>query len=109
VRVEQSLFAIMTDPLASLNGTPLGPIGRPFQHIRRCRAVQSEDRCGWSARGGGAIRIENALGQRQVAACFGQQRRARPIASGRLHIDGISDRRRQPARHAYRHSPGAVL
>jgi hypothetical protein len=65
VRVEQSLFATMVDPLTSLDGTPLGPIANAVANAIR-RAAGQFDVSG-SLRlvnrpGGGAIRIESANG-----------------------------------------------
>ena len=65
VRVEQSLFAAMVDPLRSLDGTPLGPIGNAVAAaIGRAAGrfdVQGSLRL-VNRPGGGAIRIERANG-----------------------------------------------
>ena len=65
VRVERSLFAVMVDPLESLDGTPLGPIGQAVANaIRRAAGqfdVQGSLRL-LNRPGGGAIRIESANG-----------------------------------------------
>jgi len=63
VSVQQSLFAVMVDPLAALDGTPLGPIGLAISNAIR-RAAGRFDVEG-SLRlvnqpGGGAVRIETA-------------------------------------------------
>ncbi|MCL6740723.1 YdbH domain-containing protein [Sphingomonas sp. RB56-2] len=65
VRVEQSLFAILTAPLASMEGTPLGPVGGAIS--RAIRAAAGRFDVDGSLRlinqpGGGGIRIEAASG-----------------------------------------------
>ncbi len=63
VSVEHSLFAMLVDPLAAMDGTPLGPIGLAISNAIR-RAAGRFDVDGSlrlvNQRGGGAIRIETA-------------------------------------------------
>ncbi len=63
VSVERSLFSMLVDPLANLEGTPLGPIGTAVSNAIR-RAAGRFDVEGSlrlvNQRGGGAIRIETA-------------------------------------------------
>jgi len=94
VRVEQSLFAVMTDPLASLDGTPLGPIGKAVSDaIRRAAgqfAVEGSLRL-VNRPGGGAIRIESANGSAPSGArvsASGGDGVTYYWPSGRLRIDG---------------------
>ena len=94
VRVEQSLFAMMTDPLASLEGTPLGPIGAALANAIR-RAAGQFDVDGSlrlvNRRGGGAIRIESANGAAPSGARVqvnGGDGVTYYWPSGRLRIDG---------------------
>ena len=94
VRVEQSLFAMMVDPLSSLDGTPLGPIGNAVANAIR-RAAGRFDVNG-SLRlvnqpGGGAIRIESANGEAPSGArvaVSGGDGVTYYWPSGRLRIDG---------------------
>lgn len=94
VRVEQSLFAMLVDPLASLDGTPLGPIGQAVANAIR-RAAGRFDVNG-SLRlvnqpGGGAIRIEIANGSAPSGArvaVSGGDGITYYWPSGRLRIDG---------------------
>ena len=94
VRVEQSLFAMLVDPLASLDGTPLGPIGNAVSNAIR-RAAGRFDVNG-SLRlvnrpGGGAIRIESANGSAPSGArvaVSGGDGITYYWPSGRLRIDG---------------------
>ena len=94
VRVEQSLFAMMVDPISSLDGTPLGPIGNAVANAIR-RAAGRFDVNG-SLRlvnqpGGGAIRIESADGAAPSGARIavsGGDGVTYYWPSGRLRIDG---------------------
>ena len=70
VRVEQSLFAMLVEPLAA-QGTPLGPIGVAISNAIRRAAGQFD--VNGSLRlvnqpGGGAIRIETAQATRPRVA-----------------------------------------
>ncbi|HEU0311660.1 MAG TPA: YdbH domain-containing protein [Sphingomicrobium sp.] len=63
VRVEQSLFAMLVDPLGSLDGTPLGPIGAAISSAIQRAAGRFDVRGSLrlaNQPGGGAIRIEGA-------------------------------------------------
>jgi translocation and assembly module TamB len=94
VRVEQSLFALLVDPLAALDGTPLGPIGLAVSNAIR-RAAGRFDVEGSlrlvNQRGGGAIRIETADAiaptGAQIAASGGDGV-TYYWPSGRMRIDG---------------------
>lgn len=65
VKVEHSLFSMLTQPLASMEGTPLGPIGKTVSDAIRRAAGQFDVRGSLrlvNRPGGGAIRIETANG-----------------------------------------------
>lgn len=94
VKVEQSLFAVLADPLASLDGTPLGPIGAAVSNAIR-RAAGRFDVEGSlrlvNQRGGGAIRIETANGVAPTGARIassGGDGVTYYWPSNRLRIDG---------------------
>lgn len=94
VKVEQSLFAVLTGPLASLDGTPLGPIGTAVSNaIRRAAGqfnVQGSLRL-VNGRGGGAIRIDTANGVAPSGARIavnGGDGITYYWPAGRLRIDG---------------------
>jgi translocation and assembly module TamB len=94
VRVEQSLFAKLVDPLASLGGTPLGPIGTAISNAIR-RAAGQFDVDGSlrlvNRRGGGGIRIETANGSAPSGASVavsGGDGVTYYWPSGQLRIDG---------------------
>ncbi|HVJ70778.1 MAG TPA: YdbH domain-containing protein, partial [Sphingomicrobium sp.] len=94
VSVQHSLFAILVDPLASLEGTPLGPIGSAISSAIR-RAAGRFDVEG-SLRlvnqpGGGAIRIETANAAAPTGAriaASGGDGVTYYWPSGRMRIDG---------------------
>ena len=94
VRVERSLFAELVEPLASLDSTPLGPIGRAISNAIR-RAAGRFDVDG-SLRlvnqpGGGAIRIETANAAAPTGAriaASGGDGVTYYWPSGRMRIDG---------------------
>ena len=94
VRVERSLFAMLVDPLAALDGTPLGPIGVTISNAIR-RAAGRFDVDG-SLRlvnqpGGGAIRIETANAAAPTGAriaASGGDGVTYYWPSGRMRIDG---------------------
>ncbi|MFL6854541.1 MAG: YdbH domain-containing protein [Sphingomicrobium sp.] len=94
VRVEQSLFAKLVDPLASLDGTPIGPIGAAISNAIRRAAGQfdvdgSLRLVNWP--GGGAIRIETANGAAPSGARLavnGGDGVTYYWPSGQLRIDG---------------------
>ena len=94
VRVEQSLFAMMTDPLASLESTPLGPIGTAISNAIRRAAGQFDVEGSLrlvNRPGGGAIRIETANGAAPSGARIavsGGDGVTYYWPSGRLRIDG---------------------
>ena len=94
VRVADSLFAVMTDPLASLGGTPLGPIGKALSDALRRAAGQFDVKGSLrlvNAPGGGAIRIESAEGAAPSGArisASGGDGVTYYWPSGRLRIDG---------------------
>ncbi|MCL6698031.1 YdbH domain-containing protein [Sphingomonas sp. NSE70-1] len=94
VRVNPSLFTMLVDPLAALDGTPLGPIGLAISNsIRRAIGrfnVEGSLRL-VNQRGGGAIRIETA----NAAAPTGAKIQASGgdgvtyyWPSGKMRIDG---------------------
>ena len=94
VRVENSLFSLLVDPLEALDGTPLGPIGTAVSNAIR-RAAGRFDVDGSlrlvNQRGGGAIRIETAnaiapTGARIAAS--GGDGVTYYWPSGRMRIDG---------------------
>ena len=94
VSVQHSLFAMLVDPLASLEGTPLGPIGSAISNAIR-RAAGRFDVDG-SLRlvnqpGGGAIRIETANASAPTGAhiaASGGDGVTYYWPSGRMRIDG---------------------
>lgn len=94
VRVEQSLFAMMVEPLASLDGTPLGPIGGAVSSAIRRAAGQFDVNGSLrlvNQRGGGAIRIESANGSAASGArvaVSGGDGVTYYWPAGRLRIDG---------------------
>ena len=94
VRIEQSLFSSLIDPLASLEATPLGPIGAAVANaIRRASGqfdVEGSLRL-INRPGGGAIRIETANGAAPSGARLavnGGDGVTYYWPSGRLRIDG---------------------
>ncbi len=94
VKVEQSLFALLADPLAKLDGTPLGPIGVAVSSAIR-RALGQFDVEGSlrlvNQRGGGAIRIESANAAAPTGArieASGGDGVTYYWPSGRMRIDG---------------------
>ena len=94
VRIEQSLFSMLVDPLASLDGTPLGPIGTAISNAIR-RAAGQFDVDGSlrmvNRQGGGGIRIETANGLAPSGArvaVSGGDGVTYYWPSGRLRIDG---------------------
>lgn len=94
VRVEQSMFAMMTEPLASLGPTPLGPIGLAISNAIR-RAAGQFDVTGSlqlvNHRNGGGIRIESANGSAPSGArvqVAGGDGVTYFWPSGKLRIDG---------------------
>ena len=94
VRVEQSLFATLLQPLESLDATPLGPIGNAVANaIRRAAGrfdVQGSLRL-VNQPGGGAIRIVTANGVAPTGArisASGGDGVTYYWPSGRLRIDG---------------------
>ena len=94
VSVQQSLFSMMTDPLASLDGTPLGPIGNAISNAIRRAAGQFDVEGSLrliNQPGGGAIRIETANGLAPSGARLavsGGDGVTYYWPAGRLRIDG---------------------
>ena len=94
VRVEQSLFAMLVQPLAATEGTPLGPIGVAVSNAIRRAAGQFD--VNGSLRlvnqpGGGAIRIETARAAAPSGARIdvgGGDGVTYYWPSGRMRIDG---------------------
>jgi hypothetical protein len=94
VRIEQSLFTMLTGPLASAHGTPLGPIGAAISDAIR-RAAGQFDVAGTlrlvNRPGGGAVRIETANGSAPTGARIavsGGDGISYYWPSNRLRIDG---------------------
>jgi translocation and assembly module TamB len=94
VSVQQSLFATLSDPLAGLDGTPLGPIGLAISNAIR-RAIGRFDVEGSlrlvNQQGGGAIRIETANASAPTGAkiaASGGDGVTYYWPSGRMRIDG---------------------
>jgi hypothetical protein len=94
VKVEQSLFAMLTEPLASLETTPLGPIGTAVSNAIRRAAGQFDVEGSLklvNGSGGGAIRIDTANGAAPSGARIavsGGDGISYYWPSGRLRIDG---------------------
>jgi translocation and assembly module TamB len=94
VSVQHSLFAVMVDPLAALDGTPLGPIGLAISNVIRRAAGQFDVEGSLrlvNQPGGGAIRIESANASAPTGAriaASGGDGVTYYWPSGRMRIDG---------------------
>src|SRR6185436_17483163 len=94
VKVEQSLFSMLTGPLASAQGTPLGPVGAAISQAIQGAAgrfdVEGSLRL-VNQPGGGAIRIETANASAPTGAriaASGGDGVTYYWPSGRMRIDG---------------------